>query len=394
MLDPVAEADRLPDGAGRCECVECGSIRSIADRVHRDRPACGGACADDLGQLVAGRDPHAGAVEHPCRLRSESPVHEALEVAETEEVVADARAETELGEGGHAIGRQRLEDPQPQPFALVDATEDRRGAEPAVLVVDRSHPASVRQPDSRTGRLDPLLLRDVDETFAEAPRRFLTEDPGRLAGLVPLNDPAGDLQLTSSECESGRVEPERVVILRPERGGRRARHLVERFPCRGRLPTGVPPARAANPRPGHGVPADPVERLAETRGAVEPNVGLRQRPGREVDVRIGEGREDAAAAQVDVVGSRKRRLVRPDATRDERPCERERGHRRQRPVHRSDHAVRQKHRAPLAGRGVDVENAALAVVICVPLRQDHVAIGDDRAVPVAGSGRQRREHAA
>ena len=47
VLDPVAQAERLPGVARRLERVERLAVRPVADRVHRDRPACAGACADD-----------------------------------------------------------------------------------------------------------------------------------------------------------------------------------------------------------------------------------------------------------------------------------------------------------------------------------------------------------
>ena len=82
MLDALAQASRLPDVARALERVERVAVRAVADRVHADGPAELGAGAHDLGELVAARDLHAAAVEHPRRLRAERPVHEHLQVAD------------------------------------------------------------------------------------------------------------------------------------------------------------------------------------------------------------------------------------------------------------------------------------------------------------------------
>ena len=39
VLDPLAEAERLPRVAGRLERVERLAVRAVADRVDADRPA-------------------------------------------------------------------------------------------------------------------------------------------------------------------------------------------------------------------------------------------------------------------------------------------------------------------------------------------------------------------
>ena len=49
---------------------------------------------------------------------------------------------------------------------------------------------------------------------------------------------------------------------------------------------------------------DPLERLREPGGTVEPHVPLRERPGGEVDVRVGEAGNDAAPLEVDDVALR------------------------------------------------------------------------------------------
>ena len=59
VLDPVPEPARRPLVPRRLERVERLAVRAVADRVHGHGPARARARADDLGQLVAARDPHA-----------------------------------------------------------------------------------------------------------------------------------------------------------------------------------------------------------------------------------------------------------------------------------------------------------------------------------------------
>ena len=106
VLDPLAEAERRPELAGRLERVERLAVRTVADRVDRDGPAGGGRRADDLGELLAARDAHAAPVEHPGRLRAERAVHERLQVAEAQVVVAEAGPEAELGELADVVVRE------------------------------------------------------------------------------------------------------------------------------------------------------------------------------------------------------------------------------------------------------------------------------------------------
>ena len=115
-----------PGVACRLERVERLAVGPVADRVHRHGPARCGAGADDLGQLLAARDHDARPVEQPRRLRPERAVHERLQVAEPQEVVAEAgRSRSSASSRTFSCG-QRLPDPQREPFPLVDATEDGR----------------------------------------------------------------------------------------------------------------------------------------------------------------------------------------------------------------------------------------------------------------------------
>ena len=68
VLDAVAEAFRTPVLLRPLERVQRLAVREVADRVHRDRPAGCGSPPDDVRQVLAARDLHARAVEHPGRL--------------------------------------------------------------------------------------------------------------------------------------------------------------------------------------------------------------------------------------------------------------------------------------------------------------------------------------
>ena len=72
-------------------------------------------------------------------------------------------------------------------------------------------------------------------------------------------------------------------------------------------------------------------------------MALRERPRREVHVRVAEAGENAAAAEVDTVRAGKRSLVRADAARDPVAGDRERPRDRQSRVHRPDDAVLEDH---------------------------------------------------
>ena len=346
MLDPLAQAARLPNVARALEGVERGAVGRIADRVHADRPARLGAVAHDLLELLARRDHDTAAVAHPGGLRAERPVHERLQVAEPEQGRACAAAEAQLAEVADPLGRCRLPDAERQAALLLEPLPEADRAEPAVLVVQRRDAAPGRDLDALAHRLDVLLGRHLDEARLEAPRRLLVEHAGRLAGLVPDDDAALDLEVAARERERGRVEPERVVVLGDQHRRPVAHDLVERLP-RGRAvgPVGVAPALAAQPAPGWRRGAHPVERLGERRAVVQLDVALRQRPGREVDVRVGEAGQDAATAEVDRLRARQRGLVHPDAAGDPLARDPERGDGRQRRVERADRPVAEDHGA-------------------------------------------------
>ena len=136
MLDPLAQAARLPRLPRALEGVERRLVRRVADRVHADRPARLGAVAHDLLELLARRDHDAAAVGHPGGLRAERPVHERLQVAEPEEGRAGAAAQPDLAQVAEPLGRCRLPDAERQRALLLEPLPEPDRAEPAVLVVE------------------------------------------------------------------------------------------------------------------------------------------------------------------------------------------------------------------------------------------------------------------
>ena len=102
VLDAMTEPARLPGVPRRLEGVERVAVRPVSDGVHGDRPARLGAAEDDLLELLAARDLDTGSVEHEGRLGAERPVHERLQVAEAEEVVADSRRQRKRCDLGRA----------------------------------------------------------------------------------------------------------------------------------------------------------------------------------------------------------------------------------------------------------------------------------------------------
>src|SRR5207237_10059444 len=125
MLGPVAQAERGPVATSFLEGVERVPVRPVADRVHGDRPARAGSAPQDLDELLAARDLDPGrvdaaapdaaagagsagaaAVEQPGGPGAERPVHEHLQVAEPEAVVAEPRRDPELGQPVELLVRE------------------------------------------------------------------------------------------------------------------------------------------------------------------------------------------------------------------------------------------------------------------------------------------------
>ena len=344
MLDPLPEAARLPRVARAVEGVERGLVCGVADRVHTDRPARFRGLAHDPLELFARRDHDSGSVAHPRGLRAERPVHERLQVAEAQERGAGAAAEADLAEVGELLGRSRLPDAKRQRALLLEPLPEADRAEPAVLVVEGRDAPRGGDLDAFAHRLDVLLVGHAREPALEAPRRFLVEDAGRLACLVPDHDTAFDLEVAAGERERCRVEPQRVVVLRDQHRGPLALDLIERLAgWRAVGPVGVAPPLATEPATGPRRGPQAVERLGERRAVVERHVVPCKGPRREVDVRVGEAGQHAAAAEVDRLGARQRRLVHPDAARDPVACDPERGHGRQRRVERANRPVAEDH---------------------------------------------------
>ncbi|MBA3375028.1 MAG: hypothetical protein H0U00_04320 [Actinobacteria bacterium] len=201
----------------------------------------------------------------------------------------------------------------------------------------------MRELDAGTCDLEPLVLGDGGKPFAKAPCRLLAQDAGQLAVLVTLDDSALDVEIPVCEGEGCGVQPKRVQILRPERGRSVTCDLVEHVLRRLRLPFRRAPPLPADPRPSPLVRANPFERVCERTNAVEPEITLSERPGREVNVRVGEARDDAPAAEIDDVGGREGGLVRTHSACDPLARDRECASDWKRRVHRADDTVFEDH---------------------------------------------------
>ena len=205
--------------------------------------------ADDLRQLVAARDLDPGAVQQTCRLRTERAVHEDLQIADAQQVAADARRQGELVDPVEMLGRERLPDPQREQPVVEQALPEPRRPEPAVLVVESRDPSRGGELQPVAHGLDELVVRGPEIPVAERPGRFLAEDARRLAALVHLDDAAVGLQVAVRLRQSSRVEPQRVVVAGHERRRRVSRDRVERLTSRldRRRPVTASPAPATQP---------------------------------------------------------------------------------------------------------------------------------------------------
>ena len=180
------------------------------------------------------------------------------------------------------------------------------------------------------------------------PGALLAQHTGRLAPLVADDDTALGLEVAVRVRQRRRVEPERVVVARHQRGRRVARHTVERLLRRldRRRPVAGSPAHAAEPTSRLHLArrrCHTLQRFVERRCSLQPDLALCERPGREVDVRVVQPRQDTAAAQVDPVGARERRLVGSDAARNPVAGDRERADDGQRRRHRPHDSVLEDH---------------------------------------------------
>ena len=249
----------------------------------------GCAAADDLDEPGFARDLDAGPVEHACGLRPERAVHERLQVADPNEVVAEAAADPERLELVHLLGGDRLPHPQVQRPLLPESLPDAERAEPAVLVVDRGDAARDRDAHAFAGGLDHLVLGGPHVLVAEVPGALLAQDAGRLASLVADDDTAVDLEVAVRVGQCSRVQPEGVVVAGHQRRRRVAGDAVERLLRRlgRRRPVACAPTRSAEPASRLGGArrlGDALQRLVERGGVLEPDLPLREGPGGEVDV--------------------------------------------------------------------------------------------------------------
>src|SRR5437763_7999076 len=220
VLDAMAKAERPPHFLRRLERVERVAVRAVADRVHGEGEARVGTEPDQLLELLARRDAHAGAVQQERRLRAERPVHERLQRAEAQERAAEPAAQAELHDLACVLVRNPLPHAKRQRVVGIQTLEEREAADPAVLVRDRS----VNRGDAARGRelqafADrrqrlALAVRRLDELLPEEPGGLLAQDAGRLAALVDLDDSAFGAEVAVGVRERRGVQPHRVSVAR------------------------------------------------------------------------------------------------------------------------------------------------------------------------------------
>ena len=203
MLDPLAQPERLPGVPRRLERIERLAVRAVADRVDGDRPAGGRAARISSASSSPLVMHDAAPVEHPRGLRPERPVHERLQVAEPQVVVADPRAQPELRELGRPGRRQRL--PHPQRSA-----RPPRGCRPKIA-------GAPSQPSL--------------SWIAPTPRAFASLSPSRVAATH-----------SSSETVTCRLAE---AATRTPRAGRPSARLARRARRRRRAPRGRRPRARA-----------------------------------------------------------------------------------------------------------------------------------------------------
>ena len=192
-------------------------------------------------------------------------------------------------------------------------------------------------------RVDELVVGHPQVAVPELPCGLLAENAGRRAALVALDDTSFHFELAAGQSERRGVEPERVVVVGEERRRYLARHGVERLLRRFARPLGVAPAETADDVAHRAGAAHALERLLKRRRALETYLTQRERPGWKVHVRVGEAGQDAAAAEIDDVRARQRRLVGADPAGDGLARNGERALSRQAGVHCADGAVLEDH---------------------------------------------------
>ena len=297
--------------AGRLEGVERGSVGPVADRVHRHRPARARRAPDHVLELRAARDLDPGAVQQQGGRRAERPIHEALQVPETQHVVAEAGADPERGQLVEPLPRQRLPDAHEQLVVRQQLLVHLERPEPAVLVVQRGHAAARRDAHPLARGLDHLVERGADVAVPERPGGVLAQHSGGLPAGVALDDTARHLERLVRTLKCGAVHPQGVVVPRHQRRRHRAGRAVERGALGRVRPVALAPAEPAQPaarRHARERRLDALERLVTGADALEASLVEPERPGGEVDVRVREAGEDAAAAEIDPTGVRGRPL--------------------------------------------------------------------------------------
>ena len=240
----------------RAKRVQRRPVGAVADRVHGHRQAAGRGLRDAVGQVVLRQQLLARSVQHPCRARPQRAVHERLHRSHPQQARCQSRCAAPAPS------------PPPAPAAgcssppAASAAGRRRSAATAR---GRPGPGS-RAPRSRRGRWPRPCLRAAPASVPATSAGGSGEAPG-----VPLLEHAGRV-LGAGRAQRGAVHPQRVVVVRPQRGRPLAGDLVQRRAVRRRRPARSPPASPC--------PAASRRRLRPRRPRRRPPPGCGSRAGR------------------------------------------------------------------------------------------------------------------
>ncbi len=237
----------------------------------------------------------------------------------------------------------------------MELLEDRQ--RPVSLeVVDRGHAGGVRDPLRSGDEFELLTDRRLGDL--DTPGRVFGQDAGRLAGRVTFDQAIhgiGRLPRDAGQRERARGQPERVVIVGPERDWAVAQRLVEDRPVRPRAveETIEPPTGADQPAVA-GVRRHRLRTCAGRLAGVESGESLLDRPGSEVHVCVDEPGHHHAPSEIDPFRRHLRRVAFPGlhALRDS-PVARDgqRAEARQGGVERVDRAALDDHAGSVSGVG-------------------------------------------
>ena len=327
MLDARAQAAR------RATPPPAASKPSSTSRFAWSPIACtatGKPARAERRTISSNSSPLVISTPEPSRSRAvrepERPVHEDLDVADPEQVVAEPRADADASSSRSSCSCgsdcQTRSVSAPSAWRRLPPGQD---SQPAVLVVDGRDAARVRELDRRRAWRRSTRPRASSTTVsrkcqADSSRRTPVGSPRSSVSTTPPGTRRSPFARASAAEFSQSEWPSLAMSATGTSPVTGVERLLRRLDVR--LPFAAPPAGSAQPAVGAARPARPAATRATASSsdarAFEPHLPLRERPLGEVDVGVGEAGEDAEAAEVDPLGARECRLVRPDPAGDPR----------------------------------------------------------------------------